>query len=673
MDDLRAQKLSKAQEIVSNKGFIKLPEIEQRKIVERMLQNGLHVDDLPLLSLSYNNLFFNTNTNSNIRYNSVSNTNSNMIPSNASLNKLGRDPLFSLIRHLDYKSINALCSTETYLYNFCYNNRAIIWNYLLARDFHLPLSLIPPGETSTGELRAKDYYLKRKEGGTAYATGRLAVFLNKNQLTRDEIMNTQLEYSIITMLPTPVKFNPEEDLPLKDSKTNRAIIEETKHNGYLILEERRESHRNMVKISAGIFYTALLDSNGIVYLIAKRGGEDYNLVLEDDNIIELLANKVKLFDFRDKNNRIRALIKYPFVDVTCYDNNVVLINNRGEVFFITGNNITANNIIPEAGLYISSIDGRYMTILGDNKLLKTIFPHKIVKCRLGNNHQVYLLSDERVIVMGNNLYGQLGLGDPSNEEGTNNHLNTHPNRQHKMQLLPGVRNIIDIAVAGDSTLLLDSNGVVYSFGQGKESNLGHGNTDNVYFPKPIQWFVDNGIKIVYIDIAEHSSGFIDDKGRVYMCGISKHGELGLPEVKNYARISVPTLVTLPNENLSSETLKTIQISCARYHTAILTTTGRLFTFGLASHGALGLDKDILEKLQAKKFLAQEKRLAHIKEVGDDRVEEIRERVKRNNIRNSSISVPTEVTMIYNKNDDTLIQVENVSWISCSLDSTFFIQ
>ena len=72
-------------------------------------------------------------------------------------------------------------------------------------------------------------------------------------------------------------------------------------------------------------------------------------------------------------------------------------------------------------------------------------------------------------------------------------------------------------------------------------------------------------------------------GSIYVWGSNKEGQLGLGDEAEEISYTPESYVQL---NLENDTIK--DISCGYYHTAIVTSSGDLYTFGEADGGKLGL-------------------------------------------------------------------------------------
>ena len=156
--------------------------------------------------------------------------------------------------------------------------------------------------------------------------------------------------------------------------------------------------------------------------------------------------------------------------------------------------------------------------------------------------------------------------------------------------------ITKFSVGSYHSLFLDTNGYVYSCGEGSHGRLGHGNTSNKYTPTLIETYIDyNGININYtnITISQVSAGsyhslFLDTNGYVYSCGGAGNQKLGHgDDNEKYT----PTIIQTYNDNNGNDTTYTnitiSQISAGGSHSIFLDTNGNVYSCGNGSYGVLG--------------------------------------------------------------------------------------
>ncbi|XP_053317589.1 probable E3 ubiquitin-protein ligase HERC3 isoform X1 [Spea bombifrons] len=254
------------------------------------------------------------------------------------------------------------------------------------------------------------------------------------------------------------------------------------------------------------------------------------------------------------------------------------------------------------------------------ELCMSTFSHanliKEVAC--GLKHSVFLLEDGRVYSSGHNGMGQLGQDHGKPEPG------------HVTALAD--EHIIHVACGQSHSLALTNQGQLFSWGAGTEGQLGHSTTDaSIPVPRLIKKLSQQ--KIQQVSCGNHHCLALADDGQLYTWGQNNHGQLGLgsgfgsqsspQRVKSLEGIPLAQVVAggyhsftlslsgavfgwgknsegqlgLNDEKVRESpclvkplrTHKVVYISCGEGHTAILTKTGGLFTFGAGSYGQLGHD------------------------------------------------------------------------------------
>ncbi|KAI6657738.1 Ultraviolet-B receptor UVR8-like [Oopsacas minuta] len=154
--------------------------------------------------------------------------------------------------------------------------------------------------------------------------------------------------------------------------------------------------------------------------------------------------------------------------------------------------------------------------------------------------------------------------------------------------------------AGGSHTGIVTEGELYTFGLGNNGQLGLGSYNDVLIPTQVNIqpygrdFMRRGLRVDrvkarYISCGLLYSALVSDRGVLYTCGKNTRGELGYPALRDEGEQDdqgyFPYFfvgVLLP-ESISVKT-----VECGDHHTAIITDTGLLYTFGGNEHGQLGL-------------------------------------------------------------------------------------
>jgi alpha-tubulin suppressor-like RCC1 family protein len=145
-----------------------------------------------------------------------------------------------------------------------------------------------------------------------------------------------------------------------------------------------------------------------------------------------------------------------------------------------------------------------------------------------------------------------------------------------------MKPIIAISAGGEHSLILSSQGQVFSFGCGGIGQLGGGGSWS-HRPEPIkQLKFDNNTYIYNYVITSISAGnfhslLLDDQGRVFACGANDDGRLGLGD--RGCRL-IPTLI--------KTTHKINEISAGGEYSLLSDHKSRVYSTGNNEHGQLGL-------------------------------------------------------------------------------------
>ncbi|KAG9448573.1 hypothetical protein H6P81_008538 [Aristolochia fimbriata] len=139
-----------------------------------------------------------------------------------------------------------------------------------------------------------------------------------------------------------------------------------------------------------------------------------------------------------------------------------------------------------------------------------------------------------------------------------------------------------IACGGAHAIAL-CGGQVLTWGRGTAGQLGHGDTTNCLFPKPVK-FVE-GLFISHVSAGWNHSGFVSDSGSVFTCGDGSFGQLGQGE---YLSQCSPLQVSFFAPRFVQ------QIACGMRHTIVLVKGASdvsVYGFGLGRRGQVGLSTD----------------------------------------------------------------------------------
>lgn len=110
------------------------------------------------------------------------------------------------------------------------------------------------------------------------------------------------------------------------------------------------------------------------------------------------------------------------------------------------------------------------------------------------------------------------------------------------------------------TVCITEDGEVYSWGNGKNGALGHGDWNELNSPKKVEGLKD----IVKIECGGDFNICLDKDGNLYSWGSNRYGQLGITGTNTY-KINQPHKLHLPHG-----ITKVVDVSCGEEHAAILT-------------------------------------------------------------------------------------------------------
>ncbi|GLC74622.1 hypothetical protein PLESTF_001536100 [Pleodorina starrii] len=140
-------------------------------------------------------------------------------------------------------------------------------------------------------------------------------------------------------------------------------------------------------------------------------------------------------------------------------------------------------------------------------------------------------------------------------------------------------DVMRVACAPRHAALITRNGELYTWGYGKDGNLGHGWCSNFASPRLLTRMGGRGVRAV--SCGEGASAAISSDQRLFMWGKAMAGQLG----NGYAfPCAEPAPVRFPG---LKDDVKVLAVSCGPYHTAAITEGGLLFTWGDGLFGKLG--------------------------------------------------------------------------------------
>lgn len=245
---------------------------------------------------------------------------------------------------------------------------------------------------------------------------------------------------------------------------------------------------------------------------------------------------------------------------------------------------------------------------GDSNLESTPalvpLPNPIIKVTAGDSHCVALSNQSQAFVWGNfrDEHGSVGLTPDCNGEAS----------FKPIQLSPSIK-FQDIASGSNHILLLDTEGVVYSFGVGAQGQLGRLTPEDAAEPITAEnrelLLTPQEVSLKAVDpqrpfvcdaiYAGNNSSFATNtdkkKNRLAGWGLNNYYQLGYKGSKG------ELVQYRPKRSTFTCSTRMKQVACGQHHSLFLTHTGKVYSAGRHDYGMLGLGKVDKEVCPAKRI------------------------------------------------------------------------
>ena len=191
-------------------------------------------------------------------------------------------------------------------------------------------------------------------------------------------------------------------------------------------------------------------------------------------------------------------------------------------------------------------------------------PTSIKAVSCGDKFSMCLSEDEFLYSFGNNKFGQLGHGD------TEKNVYTSPKKIETLE------DVEFVECGHDYTFCKTRNNVIYSWGKNNNGQLAHGHRKHRSKPFECQNYPDD---VVDIKCGEHHILMLTLSQDVYSCGENYSGQLG------YTYSEIPRTSELVKITSLSEI---IRIECGYSHSMCIDIHNNFYIFGNNEYGQLGV-------------------------------------------------------------------------------------
>ena len=215
--------------------------------------------------------------------------------------------------------------------------------------------------------------------------------------------------------------------------------------------------------------------------------------------------------------------------------------------------------------------GHYGPCLRPVRLL-VVGDTRFVMISSGFKHYAALAEDGTVWTWGKGRYGVLGHCDGADR--------STPTRLNKNAF--GGSEAVMVACGWNHTMVVTVDGRLWTFGRGREGQVGHGNTDHVLVPRNVCAFDE--VKIAMVAGGRYHSIAATAEGDVFTWGWGQYGELGHNEEDEFDEKLSPAML----DRALFRGSRVLFVAAGENNSAVVTEEGLLFVWGYGLYGQLGL-------------------------------------------------------------------------------------
>ena len=316
--------------------------------------------------------------------------------------------------------------------------------------------------------------------------------------------------------------------------------------------------KNIVKVATGRDFTLVLCDDNTLY---SWGRNDMGQLGNGNNTHSLLPVAV---------NMSGSLSGKTITQIACGADHSLVLDSDGKVYAWgynyagqLGSGNTNDSYNPLAVNSAGALSGKV-----------------IVSISAGNSHSAAVTSDGLVYTWGYNANGELGIGNNTNS--------SVPIAVSTTGVLSG-KTITKVVCGGDFTVVLSSDGQVFTWGVNESGALGNNSTTGSNVPVAVDASgVLSGKVITKIACGMWHAIVMDNTGTLYGWGYNPVGNLGTgstSDVVPYAHL-VPINVNMSGA-LSGKTVT--EIDCGENFSLALTSDGMVYSWGQNNKGQLGIN------------------------------------------------------------------------------------
>lgn len=350
------------------------------------------------------------------------------------------------------------------------------------------------------------------------------------------------------------------------------------------------NEKRITSISAGDGHSICVTSSGTIYAWGASACGQLGIDQNDQ-----MQTDAEGYPYQPKPIQIKLLKDYKVKEVACGDAHTLALGYDGQIFSWGG---AGCGQLGHSNISLMPRDADSCPYQPFPKLVESLKNIFIIHIACGKAHSLAIDNTYSLFTWGAGACGQLGVDDihtlPVDDDG------------YPFQPVPKIlkslkgKEVITGACGDVHTVILTRKGEVYSFGGGSFGQLGLGSISKMpldsdsypFMPTPSKIEALSFINVIKISCGDSHTMALDSEGKLYAWGAAACGQLGLEN-----------LATLPKDGEGNpyepepkivsffENLKVESVACGESHTLVLVEGGTLYSFGNSSCGQLGyMDK-----------------------------------------------------------------------------------
>ncbi|KAL3667477.1 hypothetical protein V7S43_007700 [Phytophthora oleae] len=256
------------------------------------------------------------------------------------------------------------------------------------------------------------------------------------------------------------------------------------------------------------------------------------------------------------------------------------VSPTGRTFVtVDGGDTFTIGVVADSGELVGWGRAFYGELPGDSAVendpfVKLKLPERCKAVACGSNHVVVLTDSGRVMAWGWNKFGQVG-GSATEEVVRSPTVVNFPFESVQIAAVAG---------GGAHSLAIDSSGRTWAWGSNDYGQLGI-DSKMEQLCSPTLVALPANARARYVAAGWAHSALISTSGEVFTFGWGLYNQLGHGSTQNELKpVAVDALQGLDSE--------VIQVACGNWHTAVLTKSGDLYSWGWGKDGQLGHEPSI---------------------------------------------------------------------------------